>query len=232
VTQEKDKLETINRLVVVFDIINSTAIVEALNEPHLFRKWRNLQVAVKNYLFHYAEKNKKKFNIYQFTGDGWILLFDPQKTASDDLIAFVDGLRVAYEKAFRSKIVPILPVVIESGICFGIEHGQVHKIIMNKKNEYVGRAINVACRLQGAIDRVIGKGRGRAKKSLALVSPDVHNTYFKNSNINSIGVEAVLKNVVNGVPFRCHLLNFSNRHVRLPAKDGVQELLLRHRLRS
>ena len=37
---------------------------------------------------------------------------------------------------------------------FGIDEGQLVKLKMLNNEEYIGRALNIACRLQGAINEI------------------------------------------------------------------------------
>jgi hypothetical protein len=75
---------------------------------------------------------------------------------------------------FRRSILPHLshkPALV--GITFGIDKGELIPLTMYGQQEYVGRAINIACRLQAA---VVDKGRSPAYT--ALVSNRVYSEYF------------------------------------------------------
>jgi len=68
------------------------------------------------------------------------------------LFPFLRRLCSTYDDLYRKKIRPVLetqPGIV--GITMGMDRGRLISIRMNNRNEYVGRPLNVACRLQGAI---------------------------------------------------------------------------------
>ncbi len=133
-------------LVVVFDICSSTTILEDLKRTDNLSAWRNVLIHLKDYLLkHGAELD---MNLYKFIGDGWVLLFpdDVSKTALCDLLR---ELSQSYEAQFEESIRPLLsqePNPI--GLMFGIDAGELIRLELNGQVEYLGRAINVASRLQ------------------------------------------------------------------------------------
>jgi hypothetical protein len=79
------------------------------------------------------------------------LLFD-KDTSGKNIVDFLDDFCMKFHSRFNEKILKILeihPNVI--GLTFGMDKNKLVKIKMDGRDEYVGRAINVACRLQGAI---------------------------------------------------------------------------------
>jgi class 3 adenylate cyclase len=67
-------------------------------------------------------------------------------------MTFVEALCNQYKTLFESQIAPVLeikPKVV--GLTLGMDRGQLIKVYMNEDDEYVGRPINVACRLQSAV---------------------------------------------------------------------------------
>jgi class 3 adenylate cyclase len=133
-------------LVVVFDICSSTTILEDLKRTDNLSAWRNVLIHLKDYLLkHGAELD---MNLYKFIGDGWVLLFpdDVSKTALCDLLR---ELSASYEAKFEDSIRPLLsqePNPI--GLMFGVDAGELIRLELNGQVEYLGRAINVASRLQ------------------------------------------------------------------------------------
>jgi class 3 adenylate cyclase len=133
-------------LVVVFDICSSTTILEDLKRTDNLSAWRNVLIHLKDYLLkHGAELD---MNLYKFIGDGWVLLFpdDVSKTALCDMLR---ELSQSYELQFEASIRPLLsqePNPI--GLMFGIDAGELIRLELNGQVEYLGRAINVASRLQ------------------------------------------------------------------------------------
>jgi hypothetical protein len=133
-------------LVVVFDICSSTTILEDLKRTDNLSAWRNLLIHLKNYLL---EKGAQlDMNLYKFIGDGWVLLF-PDVVSKIDLCNFLCELSEAYEVQFDASVRPLLsqePNPI--GLMFGIDSGELIRLELNGQVEYLGRAINVASRLQ------------------------------------------------------------------------------------
>jgi hypothetical protein len=102
-----------------------------------------------NYL---SEKSGRyKFKLYKFTGDGWLLLFN-ENVNGDTLFNFLETFCWDFDAQFKKSIFSVLerrPKVV--GLTFGMDRGSLLTFQMKKRKEYVGRSINVACRLQGKI---------------------------------------------------------------------------------
>ena len=78
---------------------------------------------------------------------------------------------------------------------------------MYGQREYVGRALNVACRLQGSI-----KDKDAAPAYKALVSNAAYNAYFKSEkSVKVWKVRRKLRNIRGGVDFHCAKIEFLNR---------------------
>jgi hypothetical protein len=139
------------------------------------------------------------FSIYKFTGDGWILLFDFD-SPGDVLIDFLQDLCRQFRMRYKKKVETYLeiPPVI-SGITFGIDRGSLIKFTMNQQTEYVGRAINVACRLQGAI-----KDRDESPQYKALITkPLYQNIRNSLSNLKLYKVKRKLRNIAGEEEVHC-----------------------------
>src|SRR5436309_2570100 len=92
--------------------------------------------------------SKLDLELYKFIGDGWVLLF-PHTAPRTDLCFFLEQLSSWFEAQFETEIEPLLsrrpsPV----GLMFGIDAGELIRLEMDGRIEYLGRAINVAARLQ------------------------------------------------------------------------------------
>ena len=147
-TRKNEKLAFERRLVVVFDICSSTTILEDLKRTDNLTAWRDLLITLKQCLLR--EGDKLQLELYKFIGDGWVLLF-PRGTAKGKLCAFLRILSEAFDHEFGKSISPLLsqpPNPI--GLMFGIDTGELIRLQMNEQTEYLGRAINVAARLQSA----------------------------------------------------------------------------------
>ena len=92
------------------------------------------------------------FEIYKFVGDGWILLFEETHAPGPALIRLLRIIAATYDHLSHHGICAVLGITDHQvGLTFGIECGTLVKIVMNRKTEYVGRALNVAVRLQSAV---------------------------------------------------------------------------------
>lgn len=136
-TTETDLAMTEPRIVVIFDICSSTDVLEDLNRTDNVVEWRNFLIWAKNYLRDRAKKFS--FDLNNFTGDGWLLLFDNDASGKNVFEVLTNFCR-RFEKRFNEKIRPILeapPDVV--GMTFGMDRGRLLKVRMNQRNEYVGR---------------------------------------------------------------------------------------------
>lgn len=141
----------VNKIVVKFDICSSTKIMEQLLARDEIGAWCGLL----NSLEELLNERLKALNgdLYKFTGDGWIMLFDGAG-GIEGLMEVVKKLSERYESLYNERIMNKIddPYGSTAGLTFGIDHGRLVKLTMGSKNEYVGRPINMACRLQSAVD--------------------------------------------------------------------------------
>jgi class 3 adenylate cyclase len=145
-TRKDEKLLTERKLVVVFDICSSTTILEDLKRTDNLVAWRNFLIGVKDSC--HAAGDHLGMVVYKFIGDGWILFF-PDDTPTDAICGFLEAVSMTFEGQFLVSILPLLtqhPSPI--GLMFGIDGGDLVHVEMNELHEYLGRAINVASRLQ------------------------------------------------------------------------------------
>jgi class 3 adenylate cyclase len=149
-SRKSDAVSTVHRTVVAFDICSSTMILEDLLRTENQRRWRNLLISMKKQLV--ALIKATPFEIYKFVGDGWILLFDPKLTSGSRIMTVLEAISVNYHWSFHHGICDVLGITDHQiGLTFGIETGTLVKIIMNRNAEYIGRALNVAIRLQSSV---------------------------------------------------------------------------------
>jgi len=149
-TRPSDDAVTEDKIVVFFDVCSSTTILEDLLTTGNLRAWRNLLIATKNFLRE-SSATEGGMDIYNFIGDGWVLLF-PSNTPGEHLIKTLTDLSCFFYHQMSEKIIPLLqspPEVL--GITFGAESGTIIRIRMLQNNEYIGRPLNVAARLQSAV---------------------------------------------------------------------------------
>jgi len=193
----------INRqaIVVAFDMCSSSNIIDDLTKSKNVLPLITFFGAVQRYLTK-EQKATTRFDAYKFTGDGWLLLFPPN-TAGEHLLRFLEGLCLFFAVEFRRSLLPHLshtPALM--GITFGIEKGELIPITMYGRQEYVGRAINVACRLQAAL-----KDKGRSPAYSALVSNRVYSEYFAQTKPHRMHkVTRNLRNINGGAEYACRRL--------------------------
>lgn len=143
---ENEELGRERHLVVVFDICSSTTILEDLKRTDNLAAWRDLLLDMKAIL--QEEGARAAMCLYKFIGDGWVLLF-PDSVPKKDLCGFLSRISEWYQGQFERSIRPLLlqePSPI--GLMFGIDLGELIRLELDDQVEYLGRAINVASRLQ------------------------------------------------------------------------------------
>ena len=207
-TRPEDSLRKEDKIVVTVDICSSTVILEDLLKTNNIKKWRDLLIWLKEYLE--KESKKMRANLYKFTGDGWIILFNPKKR--ENIIPFLSELSKKFEYEFTDKIYNILdspPDIV--GLTFGIDEGTLVKMTMRNNIEYIGRAINVACRLQGVIDDIDIKAGYRAFMPHRLYN----NMKDKLSEYSPDAKKRPLRNISGGRLFSLYRLSISENLFRI-----------------
>lgn len=188
-------------VVVAFDMCSSSNIIEELTLSNDIKRLTDFLTSLKRYLA--KAQAHLPFDPYKFTGDGWILLFPPD-TNGIALLRFLEDLCSFFAKEFRTSVLRYLdnpPSLV--GLTFGIEKGALIPMTMYGQPEYIGRAINVACRLQGAV-----KDKGRSPAYNALVSNRVFTEYFSSAKPFRIDrVRRTLRNINQGADFRCRRIS-------------------------
>ena len=80
------------------------------------------------------------------------MLFDTEYNGKR-LLDFLVDLSKKFEMEFKDSIYPYFEKPLDiDGLTFGMDSGRLVFIEMMDRQEYVGRAINVAARLQGTIE--------------------------------------------------------------------------------
>jgi hypothetical protein len=188
-------------IVVAFDMCSSSNIIDDLSKRQNVQPLTRFFGALQRYLAK-EQRATVQFDPYKFTGDGWLLLF-PANTDGARLLRFLETLCLFFAVEFRRSLLPHLshrPAVV--GITFGIEKGELIPITMYGQQEYVGRAINIACRLQAAL-----KDKGTSPAYSALVSNRVYSEYFAQANPHRVNkVTRNLRNIEDGTDYACRRL--------------------------
>jgi hypothetical protein len=208
-TERSEHLEVVDKIVVTFDICSSSEILEALLTSDNVKAWRNLLISLKDYLID--KSTEYHAHLYKFTGDGWIMLFE-WPHSGPNFMTLIQILSQFYEERFYKDIDVLLdksPPI--TGLTFGIDQGKLVKFLINDNEEYVGRAINLACRLQGVIHELDIKEGYRV-----FVSHRLYNKLQDNfTEYSPDATEKPLKNIIGGHPFRCYRLLVSEPPFRI-----------------
>lgn len=198
------------RVVVVLDLCSSSQIMEDLLLSEKFDRYETFLTCVKRWLMNWTEAHsppRGRFELYQFTGDGWIMLF-PDTIRGEALVQFMYNLCEMINAELARHIIPSLssmPPVL--GATLGVEAGNLMRMTMNGREEYVGRALNIACRLQDAVkDKESQSGCYKA-----LVSARLYNERLATANTR-YKVEPTtcsLRNILGGSGFACRKIDFT-----------------------
>lgn len=205
-SRPSDEISSTHKVVVFFDICSSTTILEDLLRTENQRRWRNLLIGLKKFLVQ--ESEELGFIIYKFLGDGWVLLFDAEKLRGKQLVSFLTRLDEHYQYLFHNGVSEVLGGSEHTiGITAGVDEGTLVRIIMNQREEFIGRALNVAARLQGAI-----KQKDKKPESKMLLSKNA----FAKLKVNSAGirstlVERELRNISGGEHYQARKISLRKK---------------------
>ena len=195
-------------LVVTFDMCSSSTVLDQLTVSGRFHDYEALIGEIKRHLA--TAQDVALFDPYKFMGDGWILLFLPHANGSA-VVNVLRGLCHFYAAAYAEYIHPNLdthPSI--SGLTFGIEHGLIRRTTIFQQDEYVGRTLNVAARLQSAVKDVAADMK-QSPASKGLVSDAAFRRYFAAvDGIDPRPVEVSLRNIDDGSPFVCQMIDFTH----------------------
>jgi class 3 adenylate cyclase len=194
VTNIDDEVEVVEKIVVCFDICSSSAILEDLLATENLQVFRNLLISIKDYIRHHSEISGLRR--YKFIGDGWILLIPPE-TKGSALVDFLTSLSRRFSEEIQKLVVPRLQSTPEiMGLTFGVDKGRLIRFQMVGRTEYIGRPLNVASRLQGAI-----KDRDHRPAYKVLFSKHTYNALaIPRSSGKVEQVKRSLRNIQGGRP--------------------------------
>ena len=192
------KPNKVKKIVLYSDICCSTSILEVLLRSENTEKWVKLLASAKEYLRD--EREIQGFEIYKFLGDGWILLFD-EDMSGYELLLWLREFCEKYRSLFKKMIEPYLESNIDKiGMSFGADIGTLICIQMLGKEEYIGRALNVAGRLQTAI-----KDKDSNPQNKILMTKNLYSS-IGTDEADEFPVSDVtrsLRNISDGKNFQC-----------------------------
>lgn len=200
--------KTLDLVVVAFDMCSSSRIIEDLSRTQNLAAYDRLLQNLHLWLSSNAKESK--FVLYKFTGDGWIVLFPASEIDGESLMRFLVKLSRMHNSLYKKLIERHLESIPEStGLTFGVEIGTLRKVVFGKEVEFVGRALNVACRLQTAV-----KDKGSEPDYRCLFWRKVFNNYLNAlDDFHFSDVERSLRNISGGERYRCVKTNLA-KHVR------------------
>ncbi len=194
---KRQEIAVEQKIIVVFDICSSSNIIEDLTLTDNLERFREVLIILKQYL--HKKSAEIGFDVYKFTGDGWILLFPPG-VDGETLMRFLTTLSRIYRDRYRRRILPVLESKPEiAGLSFGIDQGKLMRIVLMNRVEYVGRALNIACRLQGAIK---DKDDRPMYKVLAS-NPVFRKVLGSMKQYKPVEVTRSLRNIKGGARYQC-----------------------------
>ena len=192
---ERLKLSRGLAVVMAVDMCSSSDIIEDLTGRDAMEPYDKAVTKLKHLLAE-TQKNTIRFDPYKFTGDGWILLFPESEAAGKGaaMLNLMRDLSALYDRVFESILRPHLDVIPETlGMTFGLDYGNLHPTTIFQNWEYVGRTINVACRLQS-----------KAAPNTALVSNPAFARYITPAaGFAVVDRKHSLKNIRGGADFHC-----------------------------
>lgn len=125
----------------------------------------------------------------------------PPDTRKDDLFECLNQIKNCYLDDYQEKVEPLLQVNPDPiGVTFGIDSGLLIKLEMNEQPEYLGRAINVAARLQSQAKSLSKDGWS----NFALMSKACFNSLMpEKTEFRTNEKQVDLKNITGGDKFQC-----------------------------
>jgi len=196
-TRHTDDLEPAKRIVLTFDICSSTAILEDLLGTENIGAWRDFLIWMKQLLI--TESREYNFEIYKFTGDGWVLLY-PEDCSGGQLFECIEHFSDKVRQKLATTILPLLNVHPHvTGLTFGLDRGTLVSVVMMGRTEYVGRALNMAARLQSAI-----KDRDKQPQYKVMLTKHLYRMFRADlQSYRCDSVERTLRNVAGEQPVHC-----------------------------
>jgi DNA-binding CsgD family transcriptional regulator len=181
------------KFVLVVDICSSTSMIENLVSNGSEEKYSLL---IQDFLISVKQSGDySKQEIYKFLGDGFIILFEDTCTP-EYVFSYVqelsESMKVVLHEFIGNNIDIELP---KKGLTFGLAFGSIHKVEkVFEINEYFGRPINLASRLQSSAE----------ESDTMIVQKEVF-SMVKSPIIRNMCIETTrtLKNINNTI--RCYI---------------------------
>jgi class 3 adenylate cyclase len=204
-TQTTDEVEIVEAIVVTLDICSSSMLIEDLLKNNRAKLWRDLIINTKEYLMDQVSRYNAE--VHKFIGDGWIILFHPPYSGKA-VLEFLSGVYAYFTQVYEETVLPSLDTTPEiAGLTFGIDQGRLIRMEMQEQVEFIGRPINIACRLQGNLEKSDIENGYRILMSNRLfndLKADLGNCFHARTTKQ-------LKNIGDGKRFTCYVICMDNK---------------------
>lgn len=138
------------KYILIFDICSSSQIIEDLQNNERMDVWDDFLLDITKVMEEYIAESGIEALIYKFLGDGYILIVS--KKHSDEILPLcynIYNTLINRIKKLIEEFSNIEPNRI--GITIGVDYGRLHQIGIRGKEEFVGKSINTAARLQASL---------------------------------------------------------------------------------
>jgi len=174
------------KYVVVFDICSSSQIIEDLQNNERMDAWDNFLFDMTTAMEVYIAESGIGPLVHKFLGDGYILIVN--KHHSNVILPLCYRIYEIVINRVRNLIEEFSNIEPKrTGITIGIDYGRLHQINIGGQEEFVGKSINTAARLQASLK--------------------------EKEHENKLLISKVVKNAICG-PYKSNLYKATSRQMR------------------
>ena len=158
-------------VILVLDISSSSQMIDEFTRSGMINVYQDELIGdLKRDIANIVWPRRILAHPYKFTGDGWIFILPVSNTDGAKLLPLMREICVAYRRSASQiqKRLSSPPSVM--GVKFGADVGEIRQMTIYQDREWVGLPINVACRLQGHVDKTT--------TNVALVTDRVFNQFL------------------------------------------------------
>jgi class 3 adenylate cyclase len=206
--------EIVERIVLCFDIRSSSNVIEDLTLTDHLGAMRDLLGEMKEHLRR--GRRGVGYEMYKFMGDGWLLLF-PLDIGGAEFLTFLSSFSASFDRHWTEHISPVLEGGIQvRGLTFGADSGRILQTRMLNRREYIGRPINIACRLQGEAKR--WGPRSCRRYTMGVSKPLLTTLRRTHGDFPGRETKRILRNIKGGEQYQCAFF-----HVPLPEEPHTAQ---------
>ena len=201
-SDEAEATVSTEKYVVVFDICSSSQIIEDLQNNGKMDAWDNFLLDVAKAMEAYIADSRIEALIYKFLGDGYILIVNKRHSGTilplcskiyNIVINRLGSLTDAFSNIEINRI----------GITIGIDFGRLHNISIRGQEEFVGKSINTAARLQGSL-------KEKKHENKLLISKVVKNAICGQYRSELYkDTSRIMRNLYGGARFYCYEIDLT-----------------------